>query len=319
MGVLLAIALIAYVFTRAISDARVDHTLAKKGIISPRLTRRYGGEKPAREKTHRYGLSDFLLDAWSDHWQRRAAALQADRDQPVGTPRGQRKSLKDRFRAATALMRKLGENPQQQRSEDANVTEPTVREKPAEVKPEPATPEPVAEPEPTLKVEEPEKKEKEEKPAMTAPAMTAEVVNYETALQVLEALAERQRICLENTELALQRIEEVKSAIGDVQETYRDASGASVTVFDQLEELHLDGTTLSLVGTSAESMPASTLEVLFNQVEVVAVDVENRKREIGTAWESTTAAIANLTPTYGEAVETVAANLGGDSRFVASS
>lgn len=105
MGVFLAIALIAYVLTRAVSDARIDHTYAKQGLVSPRLDAKYGSG--AREKTARYGFADYLRDAWSDHWQRRAAALEADREVFLAHP-GQRVRFRDRLARAKQVMATAG-------------------------------------------------------------------------------------------------------------------------------------------------------------------------------------------------------------------
>lgn len=135
MAGLLGLLLIAYVLTRAVSDARVDHTYAKQGLVSPRLEAKYGAG--ARERTKRYGFVDFLADAWSDHWQRRAAALEADREAYLANP-GERVRLRDRLAAAQRVMATVGRKlvepvPTRAEREPVEVSEPQPDPDPAPV------------------------------------------------------------------------------------------------------------------------------------------------------------------------------------------
>lgn len=78
---------LAYLVVKTVNDAKTDRALAEQGIVSPRLTAKYGDA--AKETTARYGLVDYLRDAWSDNWQqrterRRAAVDAADAAEPTG-------------------------------------------------------------------------------------------------------------------------------------------------------------------------------------------------------------------------------------------
>jgi flagellar biosynthesis chaperone FliJ len=106
MGLLLVIAVIAWAFTRSISDARIDHTYAKQGLASPRLQAKYGGQ--AQAKTSRYGFTDYLADAWSDHWGRRGESLAAARAAWTPEPAGPKVSWRERWRSAKAAAVQVG-------------------------------------------------------------------------------------------------------------------------------------------------------------------------------------------------------------------
>lgn len=104
---MIAIFIIATIVTQTIYSGRIDHELAKQGIISPRLAAKYGGEARARRKVEKYGLFDFLADAWRSHWSRRGDALTAAREAPSSRP-GRRPSGRDRRRAARGVIDAVG-------------------------------------------------------------------------------------------------------------------------------------------------------------------------------------------------------------------
>jgi hypothetical protein len=99
VDLLLAIALLTWLVGRAFNDARVDHTYAKQGLVSPRLEHKYGTREKAASMVAKYGFLDFLRDAWRDYWPRRTEALIAARNAKAADPGG-RVRLRDRWAAA---------------------------------------------------------------------------------------------------------------------------------------------------------------------------------------------------------------------------
>ncbi len=98
---LLAAFIIAFLITKTIQEAKTDRVLAEKGIVSPRLQAKYGDA--AKAKTDRYGLVDYLRDAWSDNWARRTELRRAGVDaarEAEPAPGRSRGSWADRWRAA---------------------------------------------------------------------------------------------------------------------------------------------------------------------------------------------------------------------------
>lgn len=87
---LLAACLVAFLIYKTYVEGRLDHTYAQQGLVSPRLQAKYGDG--AKAATSRYGLVDYLADAWSDNWANRTeirrAAQQAAREAPAPTGRG---------------------------------------------------------------------------------------------------------------------------------------------------------------------------------------------------------------------------------------
>lgn len=109
MGVLLVILVLSWLITKTVSDAKTDRALAEKGIVSPRLQAKYGDQ--ARVKTARYGMGDYLADAWSDNWRnrtevRRVAAQAVAVAEPA--PGAVRVTVRDRVRAVRGGLAKLG-------------------------------------------------------------------------------------------------------------------------------------------------------------------------------------------------------------------
>jgi hypothetical protein len=123
----LAIALLATVLTKTISDARTDHEYAKQGLVSPRLDAKYGAGAAA--KTSRYGYTDYLKDAWSTHWQCAQAALEADKAERIANPK-RRVPLRQRVATGRAVMakayRKLVDPIEAKPTEPAEVAEPVA-------------------------------------------------------------------------------------------------------------------------------------------------------------------------------------------------
>jgi hypothetical protein len=107
MGLFLVIALLSWAVTKSIHNGRIDHTYAKQGLVSPRLQAKYGSEPAARDATARYGFSDYVKDAWSDHWQRASAALLEDREFRAANPKV-RVPFRQRLAAAKASVVRAG-------------------------------------------------------------------------------------------------------------------------------------------------------------------------------------------------------------------
>lgn len=107
---MIGILIVSWLITKVLIDARTDHTLAKQGIVSPRLAAKYGGEGAARNKIEKYGFFDFLTDVWRSYWHQRGEAIAAAKDATPSTP-GSKVTMKDRRKAAgkvlTRVARKL--------------------------------------------------------------------------------------------------------------------------------------------------------------------------------------------------------------------
>jgi hypothetical protein len=69
---------LAWAIVRALQNGRVDYEYAKQGLVSPRLQAKYAAQ--AQERVARYGLFDFVRDAYRDSMARRTDALVAARD-----------------------------------------------------------------------------------------------------------------------------------------------------------------------------------------------------------------------------------------------
>jgi len=113
MGIFLAIALVAWLAGKAVSDGKLDHNYAKQGLVSPRLQARYGTTDRSSGLLPKYGLANHVRDAWRDYWPRRTQALVAARDARAaggGPPR-----MRDRFataqRSVLAAVSKKPERP----------------------------------------------------------------------------------------------------------------------------------------------------------------------------------------------------------------
>lgn len=124
----LAACIVAYLVYKTYVEGRLDHEYASKGLVSPRLQAKYGDTAAA--KTSRYGLRDYLADAWSDNWanrtEARRAAYEAARDAEPSNPDRSGPSWRDRQRAVKA----------------AAVKAARVVVQPVEVKPQPVQPDP---------------------------------------------------------------------------------------------------------------------------------------------------------------------------------
>lgn len=153
-------------------------------------------------------------------------------------------------------------------------------------------------------------------PPMSAP--TGEAVNYETTVAELEAIEAEQRKQIEQAQACLNAVTEAKAAIDGMQESYRATATAAGSVNDHLTALHLDGETLGHVGNSADAMPPSAVDNMYDQLEVIEAAAKTQRDNAEVALASTEAALATVHAKYGDAHATVAGELGGDSRFLDS-
>jgi len=349
---LLAILLLMWAGKKAIGDAVVDNNYAKQGLVSPRMQAKYG-DREAAAKVAKYGFFDYLRDSYRDSWARATDSLIASRDAKAeakasGEPRVR---FRDRLTAgrdaivggvqqvvASGPVRRLVDPvpPHQRQDELARVDQPDVDETPMdtpvgtrrltdrgweewdgshwrpapEPKPEP-TPEPAA-----GRHRAPTRKE----PVVTAPtaAPTGEAANYETAIATLEALAVDQRAELDAAIAAEAAAAALKEAVDQMQQTYQHSSDTASSTHDQLSGMNLDGTTLAHTGTTADALPAGRVDAMFDNVEDIEAVAKERREAAEVALAETEAAIDHLRKTYGDAHETVAGNLSGDSRFLDS-
>ncbi len=110
MGLFIAVLIFTFLLKKTVEDAKTDRALAEKGIVSPRLQAKYGDQAGA--KTARYGMVDYLRDAWSDNWSqrtelRRAAVKAAGDAQPA--PGRSRVSWRGRLVAARRAVAAVAE------------------------------------------------------------------------------------------------------------------------------------------------------------------------------------------------------------------
>lgn len=344
MGLLLAILLLTWALKKAVGDSIVDNNYAKQGLVSPRMEAKYGADAAAR--VARYGFLDFLRDAWRDAWMRRTDALIAARDAKAANP-GERVRFADRWAAARQVMSKGWHRV-------VDPVEPKPAAVPAQREPEPAVepapevgtvrytdagrelwdgtawvpaPEPTSAPaaEPvapaaddTDPTYEPKhyQEPNTEAPAMTAP--TGEAVNYETTVAELEAQIREQRAHVDHCTTTLAHIASAKESVNNMQESYRTASAAAASTHEHLAANNLDSTTLGHTGTTADAMPAGVVDQMYDNLEAVEAVAQQRLADAEAALASTEAALDHVQRTYSDAHETVAGNLGGDSRFLDS-
>ncbi|GAA0719702.1 hypothetical protein Drose_06005 [Dactylosporangium roseum] len=343
---LLAVLIVTWLLSKAVGDTIVDTTLAKQGKVSPRLEAKYGDKAGAMVK--KYGPLDFFRDAWNDYWPRRTEALIAARDAKAANP-GERVRLRDRLAAAKAavtakaapLVEKAKQSPVVQK-----LVQPVGKSKPTAVS-EPAESEPVPrivdgddadegtrrfndagqqeeyrdgrwQPVPKNPDSPPEPPAKQPTPStggpMTAP--TGEAVNYETTVAELEALANEQRGHVDQCAAALQAIGSAKAAIGDMQESYRASAAAAASTAEHLAAKNLDGVTLANAGTTVDAMPAGKVDEMFDQLELMEAEAQQRLADAEVALAATETNLQHIQGTYGDAHATVAGNLGGDSSFL---
>jgi hypothetical protein len=346
-GTFLAILLLMWAVKRTFVDSAIDFTYARQGKVSPRLEAKYGKEAP--QFTAGYGFLDYVGDAWRDHWQRKNAALAADREEYMKNP-GPRVRLRDRVarakqNMATAYRTVVDPRPAKDatpdRAEDAAEPAVTPLVESGDVPPgtvritdtgreqwDGARWVPAPEPEPTT-TPPAAAAEPVGRPARTVsadpnpnhsggPAMTGEAANHETTVATLEALAADQRTELEAAIAAEQALEQAATAIDTMQQTYQQSSDTARSVHDQLTGLHLDQETLALTGTAADALPAGVVNTMYDELEAMKAKAAERKRDAEIALKSTEALLAHLVAEYGEEHAKVAANLSGDPTYLGS-
>lgn len=337
----MAVMLVTWLVKRTVSDAIVDNSLAKKGIVSPRMEGKHGASAAA--KVEKYGFFDFLRDAWNDYWPRRTDALIAARDAKAANP-GEKVRLRDRLAAAkavvTATAKKVAASPVVRK-----LVDPVERKPQSERAPDPAVEDPyaMADPQPGTRrftdtcveewdgcawrpVEKPASEPAKDPvtSARTAPAggtmsaPTGEAVNYETAVAELEAIANEQRGHVDQCQAALVALEAAKSAIGDMQESYRASAAAVANLADHLAAKNLDAEALANAGTAVDAMPAGRVDEMFDQIEGMEQVAKERLADAEIALAATEANLKHIQETLGDADNTVNEKLGGDPTFLGS-
>lgn len=354
MELLIGAAIYALIIQKLWAEARTDHELAKQGKISPRLEAKYGAGAAA--KVAKYGFLDHLRDAWNDYWPRRTDALIAARDAKAANPGEKvrlRDRLAAARNVVGGIAKKAAASPVVQslikpvEPKPAATTPEPVGAPPLAVdtgdvpdgtrrftdtgqeefrdgrwQPVPKNPDtfgvapdwPLPPRLPDVQPPKPAPSTPSTGGTMSAP--TGEAVNYETAVAELEALAREQRGHVDQCLAALQHIGAAKASIGDMQESYRASSDAAASTAEHLAAKNLDGVTLSHAGTTVDAMPAGKVDAMFDQLEAMEVEAQQRLADAEVALGATEANLRHIQATYGDAHATVAGNLGGDSSFL---
>lgn len=335
MGLFLAIALFAWLISKAVNDAKLDHTYARQGMVSPRLEAKYGGRDKAQARVAKYGFFDHLRDAWRDSWARRTDAMVAGRNARAAN--GRRLSLRERFRAARTVVdappagRPLRVEPSSVPAQrQPGTPEPAVSPPAwdAGTDPEPgAEPDRASEPGPFDLTPDPVPDPGPAASTTTTPApggttvtqSTGEVVNFETALADLDArIAELQKQ-VDLADAALADITAAEASVEALQNSYEPTAQAAATAMDSKDSLGLDGTTMTHAATAVEAMPVGAVNNLYEATEAVKQATQERRDQAAVALEAAEAEREHLIATYADAHETVASNLGGNSEFLDSS
>lgn len=149
---------------------------------------------------------------------------------------------------------------------------------------------------------------------MSAP--TGEAVNYETTVAELEALERVQQEHVDQCAAAVKAADDLASAVDGMQQTYRQASGAAALMSEHLAAKNLDSTTLANAGTVVDAMPDGVVAEWFDRIEQVQSAARERLAAAEVALAATSANLAHVQATYGDAHATVAGNLSGDASFL---
>lgn len=152
---------------------------------------------------------------------------------------------------------------------------------------------------------------------MTAP--TGEAVNYETAIAELDAQEQQWRDLLDQAEQVRAAAAQLKAAADGMQTLGRNAAGAAQATHDNLAARNLDGQTLAATGDAATAMDPNELDALYEQVEAMEAQADQKTQEAEAGLASVASARSTLEEKYGDAHATVAGELGGDASFLDSS
>jgi hypothetical protein len=351
MPLLIAVLLFTWMISKAVGNSVVDNNLAKQGIVSPRMQSRHGGDAPG--KVAKYGFTDHLKDNWSDMWSRRTEAMVAARDakanpvdkaaHPDGTVDPTAKvGWRDRWAAAKGVMSRAGTDTAGAINR-VSAEHPVPASRDSEVGATPVAPEadaPATGPTPTPPTSPAPAIGRASVPATNpdAPIETAtvhdttvlpkmskesamsvpvgEAVNYETTVQVLEDLIKELGNQVDAAHGAQTAMSSAKASIDAMQATYRGSADTAAMKLDYETSLNLDGTTIGHAGTTVDSMDPNAVDNLFDAAEAMEVDIAGRLQQSETALASAEAELEHIRRTYGDAHETVAGNLSGDSRFL---
>jgi hypothetical protein len=150
-------------------------------------------------------------------------------------------------------------------------------------------------------------------------APTGEAVNYETTVAELEALIERLREHLESTTAAAKALQEAKVQVNNSQTSYNPAAAAAASISEHLTALNLDAETVGHAGTVANAMPPNDVNLMFDQLEAMEAKALEQQANAEAALGSAEQELKVVQEKYGDANNTVASELAGDSRFLAGS
>jgi hypothetical protein len=151
---------------------------------------------------------------------------------------------------------------------------------------------------------------------MTAP--TGEAVNYETTIAELDA-QERQAQEMQDTAAGLRAAAEQMRAHADaMQQQAQAAVAAAQSTHDHLAARSLDGQTLAATGDAATAMDPNQLDALYDQVEQMETQAAGHEQQAEQMLASIADARSTIEEKYGDAHNTVAAELGGDASFLDS-
>lgn len=335
MEVFLAVALVSWMFTRAIGDARVDHTYAKQGKVSPRLKAKYG--KDARGKVARYGFLHFVRDAWHDYWPRRTEALIAARNAQAANP-GERVRTRDRWAAATRVMAVAG-----RKFIGAVPVKPKTDE---QAKPTPAEPAPAPRvvdtgdvPPGTVRytdagrerwngdewepITEPTTDDRPSNtsstPTQEVPAMSGlEASNYETAVPALGELTAAAQNLTDHVAGAKASATQMFDHVNEVDEARRAVEQAATLVMEQLAARNLDADTMGQVTAAMEMIKTGDLTAAMDHIDAAIANLAGAETAAAETSSAAAAAAQTVVTKYGDAANTVASELGGDASFLHS-
>lgn len=154
--------------------------------------------------------------------------------------------------------------------------------------------------------------------SFAAMASTGEAVNYETTVVELGTLIETLNGHVDQAGAALKAIQDAKSAINNAQQSYNPAAEAAGSINEHLTAMNLDATTVGHTGTIADAMPPNVVDQMFDQLEAMEQAAQEQLSNAEIALGSAAEALSTVHEKYGDAASTVAGELSGDSRFLAS-
>jgi hypothetical protein len=319
MGAIVFIVLISWLIAQVIKQAKLDYTYARQGLVSPRLQAKYGDN--AAGLVAKYGLLDFVRDAWRDYWPRRTQALIAARDARAAG--GTRPSLRSRIAAGRNAVTDWLTNrrpaappppeplpvaPATPRNEEPTVVEPLHAEGVDQPPVPPPVPVPPSSPEPSTRPA----------PAGGSMPATGEATNLESALATIDEMITDVQEQIAAATAALVELADAKAAVDALQQAYQPVAAAAETLLDHETARNLDATTLAHSGAVVEALPVGAVDNLYDGVEAMETIVRARLQQAEAALAALLAQREHLIATYTDAYTTVAEHLSGNPEFVGS-